>query len=162
MQGLKDGEYDIDLDIPVEEVPDLTEEFFGEIHIEGMLRKFAGRFTLVAEAEVQVKLICDRSLKEFIEDIEAVIKLSFKSAEYKSDSFDENSEEIIFNADDKYLDITNEVREILTLSLPMKRVAPEYRKKDFSELYPEYSANGTEINEIIDDRWAPLKNLSSN
>jgi uncharacterized metal-binding protein YceD (DUF177 family) len=161
IQGLKDGEYDIDIESPVSEVPDMFEEFFGNIHVEGKLRKFAGRFTFIAEVECLAKLICDRSLTEFEENIETDIKLSFKADGYKTNDSVSETEEILFNPDDKYLDITNEIREILIISLPMKRVAPEYRKKDFSEIFPDYTVKKAEVG-MIDDRWEALKKLRNN
>lgn len=161
IQGLKDGEYDIDIESPANDVPEMVEEFFGNIHVEGKLRKFAGRFTFIAEVECLAKLICDRSLTEFEENIEADIKLSFKADGYKTNETDPETGVILFNPDDKYLDITDEIREILILNLPMKRIAPEYRKKDFSEIYPEYAVK-TEEEGILDDRWEALKKLRSN
>jgi uncharacterized metal-binding protein YceD (DUF177 family) len=162
IQGIKDGEYNIDMDTDVSEVPDILEEFFGNIHIEGKLKKFGSRFTLIAEAECSAKLICDRSLKEFVEEIPVEIKLSFIANPLKSPEINDETQEIFFHPDDKYLDITEEVREIFAISLPMKRVAPEYRNKDLKDLYPEYVKTDDNISGDIDDRWAPLKNLISN
>jgi hypothetical protein len=43
----------------------------------------------------------------------------------------------------------------------MKRVAPEYRKKDFSEIFPDYTVKKAEVG-MIDDRWEALKKLRNN
>ncbi len=166
-QGLKDGEYEIDMDFPVNEVPEMFEEYFGNIHLEGKLRKFGGRYSIIIEADCMAKMICDRSLKEFTEEISVNVKLAFITDGTLRQAQDEGtkdiSKEIVIHADDKYIDITNEVREIFAIGLPMKRIAPEYRTKNFSELYPEYSSrnnNGNSVN--IDERWIPLMKLKNN
>lgn len=159
IQGIKDGEHNVEMDVPVEEVPDMFPEYIGNIHIDGKLRKIGNRYSFVAEADCNAKLICDRSLKEYIEEINVDIKLSFivSSVNGLQSSPDK---EIVINPDDKNIDISSEVREIFGVSLPMKRVAPEYRNVDFEDLFPEYSAERVQkINDSFDERWAPLKKL---
>lgn len=159
IQGIKEGEHDIEMDVPVEEVPEMFPEYFGNIHIEGKLRKIGNRYSFIAEADCMSKLICDRSLKEYNEEISVEIKLSFMAASAGGlEKFHEN--EIIINPEDKNIDISYEVREIFGVNLPMKRVAPEYRNVDFKDLYPEYSAESVlNSNDSFDERWAPLKKL---
>ncbi|MFC2130326.1 DUF177 domain-containing protein [Bacteroidota bacterium] len=166
-QGLKDGEYEIDMDVPVNEVPEMFDEYFGNIHLEGKLRKFGGRYSVIIEADCMAKMICDRSLKEFTEEISVNLKQTFITEgilrQTQADETKGISREIVIHADDKYIDITNEVREIFAIGLPMKRIAPEYRTKNFSELYPEYSSGNSNENSVkIDERWIPLMKLKNN
>ena len=64
------------------------------------------------------------------------------------------------------IDITEEIREELAVNLPMKRIAPEFEDKEFEEIFTEYTnkknpAIADKVS-IIDERWAPLKNLKIN
>jgi len=120
IQGMKDGDYEIDMKLPVSEVPGMFEEYFGKIKLEGKLRKLGSRYSLEADAECEAKLVCDRSLKEYIEVIDAPVRLSFVTDTVHKGNYDEASEEVI-KVDDKYLDITEEIREIFAVNLPMRR-----------------------------------------
>lgn len=166
IQGMKDGQREIDLEIPVSNVPEFDDMFFGNIHIEGILRKLGNRFSLVIDISCKAKLICDRSLEEYEDEINGNLKLSFISDTtlLKLGGNSDNSEEVIIRTDDKSIDITNEVKEILIVNIPMKRIAPQYRRKNFEELYPEYSSKSaeTETFDGIDERWEVLKNLKLN
>ncbi len=160
IQGLKDGNYDIELKVPVEEVPEINEEYFGNIKIKGKLIKLGKRFTFNGDTECSAKLICDRSLEEYIEEIYAKIELSFIKKDFNNE-LKEEDDVIYYNDDDKFLDITKAIREIFAISLPMKRISPKYRNKSIEEIYPEYAKKLKE-SKIIDDRWEVLKSLKIN
>jgi uncharacterized metal-binding protein YceD (DUF177 family) len=170
IHGLKNGLYDIDLTVPVKEVKDMYPEFFGDIEVKGKLRIINRRYSFSGTAECQAKLICDISLTEFVENITTDINASFLAdtnmfLQSNNEESDDNREHVI-HEDDKYIDISLEVREELAVHLPMKKIAPEYRDKKFEEIFPEYSAEGKKKKKAksdeIDDRWAALKNLKIN
>ena len=71
-------------------------------------------------------------------------------------------EEYIINEDDKYLDLSDEVREQLAVRLPLKRIAPWVADKELDEIYPEIAPNLVKKDSDSDERWAPLKNLKLN
>ncbi len=165
IQGLEDGLHDVRMTEPISEVPDMYEEYFGEIKIEGGLRKLGGRYNLTGEASCMASLTCDLTLEEFDERITVDLNLAFIEGDNFEDEDEEEKEydERVIGAEDKFLDITNDIRELFAVSLPMKKVAPKHRGKDFSDIYPEYSADKDKKDEDeIDDRWAPLKNLKNN
>ena len=162
IQGLKDGEHEIESEVPVEEIPEMFSEYFGIVKLKGKLKKIGNRFALFAKAECQAKMVCDITLEDYTETIKVEVNLSFKT-EIKPEKLELNKNKvdgdcIKISPDGKYVDIAEEIREIFAVSLPMKRIAPKYRGKEFSELFPEYDANSVE-GELgnIDDRWAPLK-----
>jgi uncharacterized metal-binding protein YceD (DUF177 family) len=171
LQGIDDRENEVDLTVPVEEIEEIYPEFIGTVHISGKLRKLGKRYTMTGKVECQASLECDISLKTFIENIEADLSVSFLADSYLYNLLKEKGEdnysehdEIIIPEEGKYIDLTSIVREVLVVNLPMKRVAPEYRGKDFETLYPEYTSikQGKKKKkkvEEIDERWAPLKNL---
>jgi len=171
IQGLKDGEHQVEMEVPVEEVPEMFGEYFGIINLKGKLKKIGNRFTLFANADCMAKMICDMTLEEFTEKIQVEVNLSFV-AENKHDAAgkqptSESKREasvvgIKISSDGKFADIADEIREIFAVSLPMKRVAPQYRDKNFEEIFPEYDSEKNTASDIIDERWAPLKKINSN
>lgn len=169
IQGLKDGVYDVDLSAPVSQIPLIFEEYTGNVTFKGKLRILGKRFAVTGTAECDALLLCDLSLMEYTEKIKVDIKASYLADDTLyalKDSIDPDSRENIIREDDKYIDITDDVREELAVSLPMKRVAPEFAGKSFEDIYPEFSAKkenkGKSKGEEVDDRWAPLKNLKMN
>lgn len=167
IHGIKDGDYQIDLCDAIDKVPDLMyKEFFGELKFKGTMKKSGNRFSVIGTAKSSAKLICDRSLNEYTEEIQSEISLSYlaNTALYLANRGKVNEdEEYYIHEDDKNLDITYEVLESLELHLPMKRISPEYRDKEIDEIFPEHSARFKQDNkEEIDDRWSKLKNLKLN
>jgi uncharacterized metal-binding protein YceD (DUF177 family) len=170
IQGIQNGLHKIDISAPVSEEHDLPPEFFGNISITGELRKLGNRFTLVAQLECSAKLICDRSLEEYVEVVSAEFKTAFIANGEDENRIDKDTDwddEVNIGIEEKKINISSLVREVLFLNLPMKRISPEYRDKEFEDLYPEYTARNTEDieeekNTDLDERWAPLKNLKLN
>ncbi|OGU15331.1 MAG: hypothetical protein A2X61_12615 [Ignavibacteria bacterium GWB2_35_12] len=174
IQSIEDGLHDIDMSIPVEEVVELYPEYFGNIHLVGKLRKFGKRYTFTGSANCKAALVCDMSLKNFTKEISANLNVSyladtflFQMSSHSVTNKKSESDEIIIAEEDKYIDLTSEIREELAVSMPMKRVAPEYEGKNFEDIYPQYSPNSqTKKKKVkkgeIDDRWAPLKKIKLN
>jgi uncharacterized metal-binding protein YceD (DUF177 family) len=169
IHGIEDGIHDINLSVPVSEIDGIFPEFFGNILLEGTLRKLKNRFSFVGTATCTAKLICDRTLDEYEEIIKSDISVSaiadsdlFRLKKSHSDSELVDSEEYIINEDDKYLDLSNEVREQLAVRLPLKRVAPWVADKELDEIYPEIATNFVKKDIDSEAIWAPLKNLKLN
>jgi uncharacterized metal-binding protein YceD (DUF177 family) len=159
------------LSVPVENVEGMFPEFFGNVVVEGQIQKLGSRYTFTGTAECNAKLVCDRSLTDFTEPIKAQITISYlansellKTAEGTS-SKDESVK--LIRDDQKEIDITDEVREELAVNIPMKKIAPQFRDKDLSEIFPDVAAKDGDDEEKplnddeIDERWAALKNLKN-
>lgn len=160
-KGLKNGDYEIDETENTEKLEDLLPEFFGDIKLTGILTKSDRRLTFNGKAECDAKMFCDISGEEYIERIVADINVIFiinnelYFAQRESGQFDIDMDtEIALHEDDFFYDLTQIVRDELSLALPMKRVSPEYRGKDFAECFPQYSAK-----KEVDDRWEKLKDI---
>lgn len=164
IQGLKDGIYDVEAECPVEQIADIFPEFFGTVRAKGSMRILGKRHTVNIIAECDAKLICDISLEEYTETITATLNVAYMADEelftIGADSDIAAAEERIIHPDDKYIDITEEVREELCVSLPLKRVAPAYRDKDLAEIFPDLVPDNSAS--PTDDRWANLKNIKLN
>ncbi len=164
IQGLRDGIYEIDAECDVSEIDGMFDEFIEKVKVSGTMRILGFRFALELTATCKAKMLCDISLEEFIEPISAELKLSYIADEelyrFGQDSDIAKAESRVIHPDDKYIDISEEVREELTVNLPMKRISPEYRDKDIKEIYPEYTAE--QNIKIEDDKWAELKKIKFN
>lgn len=173
IQGMSEGKQEISLSFPVDKIDSIAEEFFGIVHINGELRKISNRYTLKLRISGRANLVCDLSLKEYIEDISTDLQLSFIAdsnlydLKHENDlNEDSDDDEILIREETKYLDITDRVIEELLVSLPMKRIAPENRNKELKDIYPEYTADNEseeeQSNTEIDERWKKLKNIKIN
>ncbi len=170
IHGIEDGVHDVDLESDAGKIEGLFKEFFGKVKLRGKLRKLGKRYAFTGTAECMAGLICDLSLKEYEELITAEVKLSFLADTdlylLKGKDDVKESEEFIVHEDEQYVDISRIVSEMLDVSLPMKKVAPEYRDKEFEDIFPEFSAEKAkeegENERESDDRWNALKNLKLN
>ena len=162
IQGLKDGNSDISLTSDVSEMGVIFPEFFGKITLTGILNKFGKRYIFKGKAVCNAKLICDRSLEEFSEEITATIDVSYLADTevflLQDPAGDENI--YIIREDEPFIDLSVEVCEELALNLPMKRIAPQYRDKELKDILPDRAV--TDNDEKIDERWAALKNIHLN
>lgn len=167
IQGMESYERQIDQTIPTRDIDGLPEEFKSEIKLEGTLKSVSNRFYLNLLIKAIAELECDISLDRYDESIEAPLALSFHANnelyDLKNPDIEESDDNIIIREDLSSLDITRRVIEVLTVSLPMKRIAPAHRDKDISDLYPNY-VEGKEdiIEEKIDSIWNKLKDLKIN
>ena len=73
----------------------------------------------------------------------------------------EDSQVIPIREDATVIDITDEVRQELMVHLPMRRVAPKYRDKELTELFPELEGRDAEAPQpdVVNDQWAALRKL---
>jgi uncharacterized metal-binding protein YceD (DUF177 family) len=168
IQGIEDGTHEIVLAVDVNSIPSLSSEFIGDVTLKGSFKKNGQYYVFDCKVECPVRLICDMSLEEYEDTVGFDFRLSFVRNtglffEQKERELG-NNEKIAFHEEEKTIDITEIIREELSLHLPMRRIAPEYRDKSFEELFPEYSNKKKKIKsqKEIDDRWSQLKKLKLN
>lgn len=160
--GMEDGDHAVKASCDSSEIPDMFPEFFGEVSVEGMLRKQGKRLILNAKASCMSKLLCDVSGEEFEQRIEAPItqyvRLDSQLFDLQADS---DGDEILLRDDEEFIDITEEVRQELAIHLPMKRIAPAYADKTFEELHPDLLEKEEENKDGDDSSpFAALKHLN--
>ncbi len=164
VQGLKGDIHNVDLECPASEIPEIFPEFFGNVKVKGIMRILGKRHTIEVVATCSAKLICDITLEEYVEEIKTEINIAYiadgELCNFGSDSDVAVAEERIVHPDEKYIDITEEVREELCVNLPLKRVAPQYRDKELCEIFPELIIDDEST--PLDDRWADLKKIKLN
>ncbi len=162
--GMRDGVLPIAIVTPVAEVPGLPLEFQVDVSIEGRIIKSGRRYAVEALASAEGVFVCDRSLEEYRETVSAEMHLEFvidtalaaRQASGKYDMDDEQERGI--GEDDRTIDITEDVRQVLTLAIPMQHIAPAYRNVPLEEIYPTLKPS-KDAPGPVDDRWAVLEQL---
>ncbi|MBM2813872.1 MAG: hypothetical protein HW421_634 [Ignavibacteria bacterium] len=167
IHGIKDGIYEIDKSVSVEDIPDLSEEFFGNIVFKGHLRKIGRRFSIEGTAKCSSRLICDLTLTEYSEEIVCEITASFLADTllyWKSkENFQGSDDTIIIHEDDKTIDLSDELRQQLALTLPLKRIAPDAKDIEIEKIYPDYFSSGSPESESTGNNiWDSLKKIKIN
>ncbi|HRP02507.1 MAG TPA: DUF177 domain-containing protein [Candidatus Kapabacteria bacterium] len=160
IHGMKDGEHEITLSSEISESECMFEEFSGFIELNGRIRKVGNRYSLKSTVKANANLVCDRSLKNYNEIVNCEVNLAFiaNTKAFLENSVKDIDSDILIREDAQYIDITHEAIELLALSLPMKRVAPEYKNKDITEIFPEL----TNSENATDERWSKLKDFKIN
>jgi len=158
IQGLKDGEYTIHETCNAEDVNEMPPEYKGTLNVNGKLRKHINRYLIDAEIDVTAYLQCDLSLEEYQENIRTSFHATYIIG-VSSDNGDEHNNIFVIGDDTKEIALDYVIREELLLALPLKRISPQWRNKDWQQPIQE------EIKEnepLPSDTWAVLKNLQSN
>lgn len=166
--AVRDGNHPFSIETDAKEIPGLASIFCGSIHADGVLRKHGDRFFITAEVSATACLICDRSLEEFEEEILTNVDVEYivdhVLAEQQHGRVGELDDEEVrgIRDEDKVIDITDDVRQVLVIGLPFKRVAPAYRDKSLEEIFPmirEKPIDDEESTRPIGDQWAALEKL---
>lgn len=129
-----------------------------DVIIEGSLRVHNDRLILKGTAKTDASLICDMSLEDYKEEIEAnisIIILKGIKEEYRTET-DENT--IYISEEEKNANITEIVLQELLVKIPMKKVAPKYVGKAIEDIYPQIKESKKEGQSPFDI----LKNLKNN
>jgi uncharacterized metal-binding protein YceD (DUF177 family) len=157
IQGLKDGETEVQTECDAELLPFSEVLFFGKIKLAGKLRKIGKRLIFNGKAIAAAKLTCDLTLKEYIHEmsVDVVVHAIIDSnlARIAGD-IDNDGKEIALFEDEKYLDLSDEVRELLELNLPMRRIHPDFIDKSLEDVFPEFSVKNRQ-----DDYESPFSGL---
>ena len=167
IHGIKDGKYPINLQAKAENIDDLPIEYFGNIEVSGTMTKIGKRYTILGTVSCNSHLVCDISLREYDDMINGEISLSCIAnsdlyfLKKDSDDLETESGDIIINESDQFIDLTEEIRQILILNLPMKRIHPDLRDKSFIDLYPEFSDESSKKEEG-NEKWNILKKINLN
>lgn len=168
--GLKNGKHHFDFEID-KAFFDLfgTEVEFEKPHIKVNIEldKHDSFLDFSIQAFGIVDLICDISGENFKHSLENSTKVLVKFGSH----FDDSNEEIItIPSTDYQFNIAQLIYEIVVLSIPMKKIAPNAQNNDsYNALLEKYSPkldqDKENTNEEIDPRWAilsQLKNKSDN
>ena len=164
IKGLVDGKYPVEASADCSEIPYIFEEFVGTVSIKGTLRKHGKRYLFDISAQAPAQLICDISGEDYMETITTEFSLEYIAntmlANLNADKGDVEPPFYI-REDDTAIDLRDEIRQELAISLPMRRIAPQYRTKEFIEIFPAFAEHKSETTkeQAIDPRWAALQSI---
>jgi uncharacterized protein len=159
ISGLENGMYEYDFEDDIEKI-DLTEPLFGKYNTNVVLNKFDDQIILEASTTAGANFICDRCGTEFIQSVISKYKMI-----YLLRSIEDAEEEInitYLSPDTHIIDLSNDVRDYMILSLPMKRLCNENCRglcvKCGSDLNEKQCDCEDSEN---DDRWKVLTELKN-
>lgn len=164
--GFHGGSRDVDITIPAQNVPAIGAQFNGVITVTGTMRRVGNRIYVDVMVESPAELECDRSLTLYTEVIQRHVALVYEvDSDLALEQRDADLSEVEIRGiapDRQWIDLTDDVRQELLLGLPMKRVAPEYRDQELTELYPSLLNGSSDASIPSDDRWDALRKLRGN
>jgi uncharacterized metal-binding protein YceD (DUF177 family) len=139
-------------------------------HHDGLLKvtlvKLNGIIRAMYHLRTKLNLICDRSLDPFDYEIECNYEVLFKSGAEASE--DERCAIRPLNVSGNIIDIHNEVRESIILSVPIKKIHPRYFDEEgnltefVGEFYSDNDVAEDSEDDVVDSRWEALKALKKN
>ena len=172
--GIEDGKYDLDFEIETEKVALISDVFVGKddrmIKISGSFNLFGEKLGLNFFVKASADLVCDLTSEKYIEEIEVELDLMFRL--FDDDIFlidDSIYDKDSYTLKGYKLNITQIVCDELALAIPMKKIAPKYREKELTDIYPEITRDDeTKRKEKIEEvqgrenPWSKLKKINFN
>jgi len=174
INGLSNGEHPIAMTVAVEDIEGIFPEFVGTVAIGGTLSKLGKKILLDLEVRGVARLTCDYSLEMFDEQIEATFSLAFmqdtelcmRQPNHRQRIEEDPYALRLLRDDDTSVDITADVAEELSVRLPIKRVAPQFRHMTFAEFAHELFGDRIHVAASdypqADHPWSALEGLNGN
>lgn len=112
--------------------------------------------------DLDVELVCDRSLEPFIYNVNRDFEVLFKVGVEKAKA-EEHCIIRPFDFDSLELNIEPDVRDTILLDIPAKKLHPDYVDEDgnITEFETKEFGKSAETEERIDPRWEELKKLKN-
>jgi uncharacterized protein len=141
----------------------LDERFSGILKMTVKLDKSPRQILLQAEMQVQGVFDCDRCLEQFHKQVGGKYSLVYIQGDRSTVDVKKEEEIQVLSADTNYIDLDEDVRQYIYLTVPAKLLCKEDCKGLCSVcgVNKNYKHCKCE-NQIVDARWDPLKKLSHN
>jgi len=113
-----------------------------------------------ADVIAEVELICDRSMDSFPFEINRQVDIIFKEGLLEED-VDLNASIKRLEKHQQLLDLDQDVRDMILLSLPYKRIHPRFLDEsgNITEAFDQQFGSTSDDEEVVDPRWNALKKL---
>ncbi len=137
----------------------LDNRFSNLIAVKAEIDKSTNQFLLKVELNSSGSFECDRCLNKFEKQLRNSYELLYQ---YKSRlATDDNSEDVrLINPDTNYIDLADEVRDYMVLSVPIKLICSEECKGLCTSCGTNLNDQNCDCkNEITDERWEALSDL---
>jgi uncharacterized protein len=161
ISGLSNGVYEYHFSVLPSEIG-LESRFHQPISINVTLDKATRQILLRAAMTSSAQVVCDRCTDEFVQSLEATYTMLYVYDEESTGKFPPE-EVTVLRPDAVHIDLAGDVREIVTLSVPLKLLCRE----DCKGLCPQCGTNWNTgscacKNEMKDSRWQGLEKLLKN
>ncbi len=131
----------------------------GDLHVSVSIRKMSGFFEFLFHTTGSVTVTCDRCLDDMEQPIETDNRLMVKLGS----TYAEDDDTVTIDENEGILDVSWFIYEFIMLAIPIKHVhAPGKCNSAMTQKLEELSGavrSSEEETEVIDPRWAKLKNL---
>lgn len=141
----------------------LDERFNREVRVAAAVEKANRQIVLQVEAQSGGLFMCDRCLEEFQKDVTSIYSILYVQGGDPPSDHEQDHEIQYLPADVNIIDLGEDVRQYLILSLPLKLLCRE----QCAGLCPVCGANRNKTRcnctvEETDPRWATLKRFLKN
>ncbi len=142
---------------PTAEELELDPDVFRALHVGARLDFHPSRIFVTLETSALARMVCDRTLVEFDEEVDGEHSVLFSGADMLEDGMEEDDDIRELKSGDEEIDLTGVVRDTFILSIPARKIAPGAESTDIQLAYgaPESGEPA------VDPRWEALRKLSS-
>lgn len=126
---------------------------FRDIRVTAVLDREGDRILVRLEVSGMARLQCDRTLVDFDQALEGTGSLLFVPPSQLEEMGGPSDDVRVLQPLENELDVTDAVRDILLLSIPLRRIAPG------AETVSLQTRFGAPDDEDVDPRWEALKRL---
>lgn len=147
--GLKEGEYDYEFQVSPDEFELEDVNTAGDIGVSIKLIKSGNQITANVRLDGKYELLCDKCTEKYEHDFKNSFEIIYKY-EFRDDADieEESDEEIKFiHPNTKYIEVKNDIRDFVILSVPMKKAPVEidgrcsYCGKEMTRVIPDSSGD---------------------
>ena len=141
----------------------LDERFSGTIKIEATLDKSVRQVFLDARIQAEGSFFCDRCLDNFHQELNTLYSMVYIQGARSTIDLNKEEEIQILTADMNYIDLDDDVRQYILLTIPQKLLC----RDDCQGFCPTCGVNKNIASCVcsppaVDSRWDALKKLSHN
>ena len=142
---------------------DLDERFDGTISVEAKIGKSVRQIFLQAEIRAEGSFFCDRCLEKFHQELNTSYTMVYVQGVRSTVDMNKEEEIQVLTADTNYIDLDDDVRQYILLTIPQKLLCRE----DCQGFCPTCGVNKNIAScscgaPAVDSRWDALKKLSHN
>ncbi|MDQ3022741.1 MAG: DUF177 domain-containing protein [Bacteroidota bacterium] len=156
INNLNEGEHNFEFAILPEELEIDTVNIVSDVNVFAMLYKSGNQIDFRITIAGKFKFECDRCVEEYIPDFKNEFEIIYKyDFDGSGDQF-ENDDIKFISPNTRYVDLKNDVRDYILLSIPMRKAPKEiegkcsYCKKEIPDLIK------TDANQNINPVWEKL------
>jgi uncharacterized protein len=141
----------------------LDERFNGTIKVEAKIDKSVRQIFLHAEIQAEGSFFCDRCLENFHQEMNTEYSMVYVQGARSTVGLNKEEEIHVLSSDNNYLDLDDDVRQYLLLTIPQKLLC----KDDCQGFCPTCGVNKNIASctcgaQESDSRWDALRKLSHN